>query len=122
MQRAEDVADRLRRLAVATQLRGEVGHALLVEAIDRDVPDRRRDVDAQVRLDGLAVRLGTPQHLEMFEQRAAASATVRSGLETLRTSSMSSRRRSSAWLAGHVRHASRIRVGPSRRLLVRRPR
>ena len=69
--RAEDVADRLRGLAGAPQPRGHSGDAVLIEPVDRHPPERGLDVDAQVRLDRLAVRLRTPESLEVLEQRAA---------------------------------------------------
>src|SRR5689334_17733500 len=70
MQRAEDVADRLRSFAVAPQRRGHSRDLVLVQAIDWDAADGRLDVHAQMRLDGFAMRFGSTENLEVIEQRA----------------------------------------------------
>jgi hypothetical protein len=44
---------------------------LLVEAIDRHAAKRGEDVDAEMGLDRLAMRLGPVERLEVFEQGVA---------------------------------------------------
>ena len=73
----------------------------LTDTIERSLAEERVQMDAQVRLDRLDVRLRAPARLQLLDERAAGDATVRSrvGHDGTASSAINSRSRFSAWSA-----------------------